>query len=104
MCRNRCSSEPPNAGANTIAENALAGALVGITASAIDPEADKITYSLTDNAGGRFTITATAEWRVTWAATGLPPGMASNGNLGTINRTSTANVRVIEVQALNQGK
>ena len=42
--------------ANAVAENA-AGATVGITASATDPDGtDVVTYSLVDDAGGRFTI------------------------------------------------
>nr|AGC72056.1 flagellar hook-length control protein FliK [uncultured bacterium A1Q1_fos_291] len=44
-------------GANEIAENSLAGA-VGITAFASDGDGDAVTYSLTDDAGGRFTIDA----------------------------------------------
>jgi hypothetical protein len=47
-----------NAAANSIAENAVNGTAVGITANAIDPEGSTVTYSLTDNAGGRFTINA----------------------------------------------
>ncbi|MFT3736517.1 MAG: cadherin repeat domain-containing protein [Rhodocyclaceae bacterium] len=44
--------------ANTISENTSNGAAVGITASASDADAttNTITYSLDDNAGGRFTI------------------------------------------------
>ena len=43
----------------SIAENASNGDQVGITALATDPDAtDDVTYSLTDNAGGRFTIDA----------------------------------------------
>jgi c-di-GMP-related signal transduction protein len=46
-----------NAAANTVAENAVLGAVVGITAFADDPDAgDDVTYSLVDNAGGRFAI------------------------------------------------
>jgi Ca2+-binding RTX toxin-like protein len=49
-----------NASANTLAENAANGTLAGITALATDPDAgDSITYSLSDNAGGRFAIHAT---------------------------------------------
>jgi hypothetical protein len=43
-----------DSGNNTVAENAAAGAVVGITASSQDT--DTITYSLTDDAGGRFAI------------------------------------------------
>jgi len=49
-----------NTGTNTIAENATNGSTVGITASATDGDGtnNTVTYSLTDNAGGRFTINA----------------------------------------------
>jgi predicted enzyme related to lactoylglutathione lyase len=55
-------NEPPgtitdtNGGTNTIPENSANGTAVGVTAHAVDPEGDTITYSLTDDAGGRFTI------------------------------------------------
>jgi hypothetical protein len=45
-----------NAGANTIPENSANGTAVGVTAHAVDPDGDTVTYSLTDDAGGRFTI------------------------------------------------
>ena len=46
--------------ANAVNENAANGTTVGITASASDADAttNTITYSLTDDAGGRFTIDA----------------------------------------------
>ncbi|MDO7877403.1 Ig-like domain-containing protein [Hymenobacter sp. ASUV-10] len=47
-----------NAAANTVAENAANGSTVGITASATDPEGTTLSYSLTNNAGGRFAINA----------------------------------------------
>jgi len=47
-----------NAAANSVAENAATGALVGITAQATDPNADGLTYALLDDAGGRFQIDA----------------------------------------------
>ncbi|HYC06222.1 MAG TPA: cadherin domain-containing protein [Azospirillaceae bacterium] len=44
---------------DTVAENAAAGALVGITAFATDANVgDVVTYSLSDDAGGRFQIDA----------------------------------------------
>lgn len=49
-----------NATANSVAENIANGALVGVTASATDPEGSAVTYSLSDNAGGRFAINATS--------------------------------------------
>jgi hypothetical protein len=45
-----------NAAANSVAENAANGTTVGVTASATDPNGGTVTYSLTDNAGGRFAI------------------------------------------------
>ena len=49
-----------NAAANSVSENAANGTLVGITASASDADAtnNAISYSLDDNAGGRFAIQA----------------------------------------------
>ena len=49
-----------DAAANSVAENAAVGTLVGITASASDADAttNAITYSLDDDAGGRFAINA----------------------------------------------
>ncbi|MFY9477244.1 MAG: cadherin domain-containing protein [Aquabacterium sp.] len=49
-----------NAAANTVAENAANGSTVGITARAVDADGSNntITYTLSDNAGGRFTINA----------------------------------------------
>jgi VCBS repeat-containing protein len=43
----------------TISEDAVNGATVGITASSTDVNGGAITYSLTDNAGGRFQINGT---------------------------------------------
>ncbi len=47
-----------NAAANSIAENSANGTLVGITANAFDSDAttNTITYTLDDDAGGRFAI------------------------------------------------
>ncbi len=47
-----------DAAANAAAENSPNGTLVGIRASTIDPDLDIVTYSLSDNAGGRFQIDA----------------------------------------------
>ncbi len=49
-----------NVAADSVLENAANGSLVGITASANDADAtnNAITYSLTDDAGGRFAIGA----------------------------------------------
>ncbi|MFO1389176.1 retention module-containing protein, partial [Cellvibrio sp.] len=49
-----------NAALNTVAEGAATGSLVGVTALGTDADAGTtVTYSLTDNAGGRFAINAT---------------------------------------------
>ncbi|MBK8158162.1 MAG: cadherin domain-containing protein [Rhodospirillaceae bacterium] len=48
-----------DANANLVAENAAVGTVVGLTAHATDPDAgDAVSYTLTDNAGGRFAIDA----------------------------------------------
>ncbi|ALJ00051.1 hypothetical protein DC20_15040 [Rufibacter tibetensis] len=47
-----------NTAGNTVSENAANGTEVGITASATDPEGATITYSLSNNSGGRFAIDA----------------------------------------------
>ncbi len=47
-----------NGAANQVTEGAANGTLVGITASSIDTDGGTVTYSLTDNAGGRFAINA----------------------------------------------
>ena len=49
-----------NAAANSVTENAAIGTLVGITASASDADAttNTITYTLDNDAGGRFAINA----------------------------------------------
>ncbi|WP_431854523.1 DUF4347 domain-containing protein [Azospirillum sp.] len=48
-----------DAAANSVAEGATAGTMVGITASAIDPNpGDTVTYTLLDDGGGRFAIDA----------------------------------------------
>ena len=47
-----------DAAANTVAEDAIVGTAVGITATASDADAtnNTITYTLDDDAGGRFAI------------------------------------------------
>ncbi|WP_292294984.1 cadherin domain-containing protein, partial [Marivita sp.] len=48
-----------NSGANEVAENALVGSVVGVTARASDADAGaNVSYALEDNAGGRFAIDA----------------------------------------------
>ncbi|MBO9545835.1 cadherin domain-containing protein [Caulobacter sp.] len=57
---NAAPSAPVDAdtGANTVSEGAANGAGVGITASATEAKTGAVTYSLTDDAGGRFAIDA----------------------------------------------
>ena len=48
-----------NGAPNAVAENATIGTAVGVTALALDPDAtDAVTYSLDNDAGGRFAIDA----------------------------------------------
>lgn len=46
---------------------------------------------------GRFTVTATTTWRITWATTGA----ADAGTLPPLSRSSQTALRVAEVQAIN---
>jgi Ca2+-binding RTX toxin-like protein len=48
-----------NGASEVIAENAANGTVVGFQASSVDPDGTAITYSLTNNDGGRFAINAT---------------------------------------------
>lgn len=61
-----------NAAANALPENSVIGTAVGFTALAIDPDGtgNSVTYSLDNNAGGRFQIDAVTGV-VTVAASGL---------------------------------
>ncbi|WP_448208305.1 DUF4347 domain-containing protein, partial [Azospirillum sp. sgz302134] len=45
-----------DATANSVPENSAANTTVGVTASATDPDGDTLTWTLTDDAGGRFQI------------------------------------------------
>ena len=51
-----------NLAADTVQENAAIGTVVGVQALAIDSDAtnNTVTYTLTDNAGGRFAIDASS--------------------------------------------
>jgi serralysin len=51
-------TDSDSATADTVNNNAANGSTVGITALAVDGNAQAVTYSLTDNAGGRFAIDA----------------------------------------------
>ncbi|XZE33950.1 cadherin domain-containing protein [Pirellulaceae bacterium SH501] len=84
-----------NGGLNSVAENLQAGALVGITASAFDSDAtaNGVSYSLSNSAGGRFSIDAAtgvvrtaqvldyefrSSWDITVVATSLDGSVASS--------------------------
>ncbi|HEY1067019.1 MAG TPA: cadherin domain-containing protein, partial [Pirellulales bacterium] len=71
-----------NSGVNLVAEGAAAGALVGVTASAADPAGGAITYSLSNDAGGRFTINPTTG--VVTVASGAVIDFESDGGSYTI--------------------
>jgi hypothetical protein len=47
---------------------------------------------------GRFTVTATVEWDVSWTAVGVGGG----GNLGVVRRSASVEIPVSEIQALNR--
>ncbi len=82
-------------GFNIVAENLQVGALVGLTASAVDADATTsgISYSLSNSAGGRFSIDAStgvvrtaqvldyefrSSWNITVVATSLDGSVASS--------------------------
>src|SRR5262249_56969447 len=65
------------AAGGSVTEGAALGTTVGITAHATNSDGDPISYSLTDNAGGRFVINAT---------TGVVT--VSTGGAGTIDYES----------------
>ncbi len=77
-----------NATTNSVAENAATGTLVGITANAVDPDTGStITYSLDDDAGGRFAINSSTGV-VTVANGTLLDYEAAASHLITIQATS----------------
>ncbi|OUJ76290.1 malectin domain-containing carbohydrate-binding protein [Hymenobacter crusticola] len=73
-----------NPAPNTVAEQAANGTLVGLTASSTDADGT-VTYSLTNSAGGRFTINAST-------------GVVTVAN-GTLLDYETATAHTITVQA-----
>jgi Ca2+-binding RTX toxin-like protein len=77
-----------NAAANTVAENVAIGTVVGITALATDADGDAVSYSLTNNAGGKFAIDATTG--VVTVAGALDYETAPNPNI-TVLATSADN-------------
>ncbi len=89
---------------NTVVENTAAGAPVGITANAVDPDTgvDTVTYSLSDNAGGLFAIdsitgvvTTTAPLDAEAAASYAIEVTATSTDLST--STATFNIAVGDV-------
>jgi hypothetical protein len=81
-----------NATANTVAEDAVNGTVVGITALATDADGtDTVTYSLSDDAGGLFTIDANTGVVTIASALDYETAMSHNITvLATSDDTSTA--------------
>ena len=77
-----------NASPNSVQENSAIGTLVGVTAFANDADAtnNTVTYSLTDDAGGRFTIHSTTG--IVTVAGGLNFEDAASHNI-SVRATST---------------
>lgn len=74
-----------DAAADAISEDAAAGTPVGITASATDPDGDSLSYSLVDDADGRFVIDAES-------------GVVALGDIGLLDY-ETAPAHAITVRA-----
>ncbi|WP_194792938.1 cadherin domain-containing protein [Caenimonas koreensis] len=70
-----------NAGTNTVSEGATNGATVGVTASASDVNGGTITYSLADDAGGRFAINSSTGVVTVADATKLDYESATSHNI-----------------------
>lgn len=63
------------------------------------PEAEQHSDCMfTYSQAGVFTVTATAEWNVSWTALGT----AGGGNLGVVRRSASVEIPVTEIQALNR--
>lgn len=64
-----------------------------------NPSTCRFTYrrSSANQPGRTFTVTATMEWDTTWTVTGA----AGGGGLGTLRRSSSTEVTVAELHALN---
>jgi large repetitive protein len=77
-----------NASTNVIAEGAAAGTLVGVTAISTDPRAGSISYSLADDAGGRFQIDGTSGVVTVKDGTGLNFETATSHTI-TVRASST---------------
>lgn len=70
--------------------------------AAPDDQQSECTYtygrSSAGRPGGAFTMRVTTTWGVTWSVSGAPGG----GSLGNAQRTTTSDVRVAEIQAVNE--
>jgi len=76
-----------NVAADMVNENALVGTLVGVTAQALDPDgSDTVTYTLDDDAGGRFAIDGASG--VVTVAGGIDREAAASHNI-TVRATSS---------------
>ncbi len=73
--------------ANQVAEDVVTWTAVNLTALAVDPDGDTVTYTLDDNAGGRFTIHATTGVVAVAASTLLDHEAAASHDI-TIRATS----------------
>jgi hypothetical protein len=102
---------------NTVAESAATGMTVGVTASSVDTPTSGITYTLTDDAGGRFAINPSTGV-VSVAIGALLDGVASHtvtvqakdaaNNISTQNITiGVSNISptlgIIGASAINEG-
>jgi Ca2+-binding RTX toxin-like protein len=87
--------------ANVISESVANGTAVGLTGLATDADAtDTVTYSLTDNAGGRFTID-TNTGIVTVADTSLLDYETATSHTVTVQATSTDGSTSTETFTIN---
>jgi VCBS repeat-containing protein len=87
--------------ANTISESVANGSAVGLTGLATDADAtDTVTYSLTDNAGGRFAID-TNTGVVTVADTSLLDFETATSHTVTVQATSTDGSTSTETFTIN---
>ncbi|MFN7715339.1 MAG: ELWxxDGT repeat protein, partial [Pseudanabaenaceae cyanobacterium] len=73
---------------NTVIEKSVSGTVVGVTALAVDGNSETVTYSLTDNAGGRFAIGASTG-EVTVANGLLLDSTIATSHAITVKATST---------------
>ncbi len=88
-----------NAAADTVDENSAVGTVVGVTAVATDPDGtDTVTYSLSDDAGGLFSIDANTG--VVTVAGALDAESAQNHS---IEVTATSTDGTTSVQSFNIG-